>query len=149
MSLKVVVSTLSPSLVFCATAGAQSFPERCKSWIEKKGYSTDYIETKAGKRQPGFAPQWKGNVEPADVQVGDVAFSYVPSSTTAQRVAMIDEVIRESDGKASAVIYSEWNQGTRFTDRDCLITDKFGLPTSGRLPVAAILRVWRPGPPLN
>lgn len=62
---------------------------------------------------------------------------------------MIDEVIRESDGKASAVIYSEWNQGQRFTDRDCLITDKFGLPTSGRLPVPAILRVWRPSLPLN
>ena len=140
--LLALTSTLS------CDAFAQSFAEKCKSWIDKKGYSTDYIETKTGKRQPGLAPQWKGNVEPADVQVGDVLFTYVPNSTTAQRVAMVDEVIREADGKASAVIYSEWNQGKRFVDRDCLVTDSFGLPTSGRLPVPAILRVWRPSLPL-
>ena len=95
-----------------------------------------------------MAPQWKGNVEPADVQAGDVLFTFVPNSTTAQRVAMVDEVIREADGKASAVIYSEWNQAKRFIDRDCLVTDSFGLPTAGRLPVPAILRVWRPSLPL-
>ena len=38
--------------------------------------------------------------------------------------------------------------GKRFTDRVCLVTDTFGLPTSGRLPVPAILRVWRPSLPL-
>lgn len=145
---KSLMLILALTTAISGDAFAQSFAEKCKSWIDKKGYSTDYIETKTGKRQPGFAPQWKGNVEPADVQVGDVLFTYVPNSTTAQRVAMVDEVIREADGKASAVIYSEWNQGKRFTDRDCLITDSFGLPTSGRLPVPAILRVWRPSLPL-
>ena len=147
MSFTRFVVALSLWLVFGATANAQSFAEKCKSWIEKKGYSSDYIETKTGKRQPGFAAQWKGNVEPADVQVGDVVFTYVPNSTTAQRATMVDEVVT-SDGKVTAVIYSEWNQGKRFTDRDCLVTDTFGLPTSGRLPVPAILRVWRPSLPL-
>ena len=144
-----LVLVLALTSAISGDAFAQSFAEKCKSWIDKKGYSTDYIETKTGKRQPGLAPQWKGNVEPADVQVGDVLFTSVPNSATAQRVAMVDEVIREADGKASAVIYSEWNQGKRFTDRDCLITDSFGLPTSGRLPVPAILRVWRPSLPLQ
>lgn len=135
-------------LALCAGAGAQTFAEKCKSWIEKKGYSTDYIETKTGKRQPGLAPQWRGNVEPEAVQVGDVVFGYVSGDNKAQRVALVDEV-EQKDGKPVAVIYSEWNQGSRYTDRDCFITDKFGLPTSGRLPVPAILRVWRPSLPLK
>ena len=143
MNYKQIVVMLPLGLALCANASAQTFAEKCKSWIDKNGYSSDYIESKTGKRQPGLAPQWKSNVDPADVQVGDVLFTQVPNSTTAQRVAMVDEV-ETKDGKAIAVIYSEWNQGDRFTDRDCLVTDKFGLPTSGRLPVAAILRVWRP-----
>ncbi|MDP1535993.1 MAG: hypothetical protein Q8L95_02275 [Burkholderiales bacterium] len=148
MTANKVFTVLALCSALCTSASAQTFAEKCKSWIDKKGYSTDYIETKTGKRQPGLAPQWKGNIEPADVQVGDVVFTYVPNSTTAQRVAMVDEV-ELKDGKAIAVIYSEWNQGNRFTDRDCLVTDKFGLPTSGRLPVAAILRAWRPSLPLQ
>ena len=135
-------------LGLCAGASAQTFAEKCKSWIEKKGYSTDYIEAQTGKRQSGLAPQWKGNVAPDAVQVGDVVFGYVSGDSKAQRVALVDEV-EQKDGKPIAVIYSEWNQGSRYTDRDCFITDKFGLPTSGRLPVPAILRVWRPSLPLN
>ena len=139
-------------LALCAGASsnvnAQTFAEKCKGWIEKKGYSTDYIESKTGKRQPGLAPQWTGNVEPEAVQVGDVVFGYVSGDGKAQRVALVDEV-EQKDGKPVAVIYSEWNQGSRYTDRDCFITDKFGLPTSGRLPVPAILRVWRPSLPLK
>ena len=148
MTGKILALLLALTSALGGDVFAQSFAEKCKSWIDKKGYSTDYIESKTGKRQPGLAPQWKGNVEPADVQVGDVLFTYVPNSTTAQRVAMVDEVIREADGKASAAIYSEWNQGKRILDRDCFVTDSFGSPTSGRLPVPAILRVWRPSLPL-
>lgn len=148
MNLTSPVAMLPLCLALCGGASAQSFAEKCKSWIEKKGYSTDYIEAKTGKRQPGLAPQWKGNVEPTEVQVGDVVFGYVENSTTAQRVALVDEVVLQ-DGKPVAVIYSEWNQGKRYTDRDCFVTDSFGLPTSGRLPVPAILRVWRPSLPLK
>ena len=143
-----VFAILPLCLALCATASAQSFAQKCKDWIDKKGYSTDYIESKIGKRQPGLAPQWKGNVEPTEVQVGDVVFGYVENSTTAQRVALVDEV-ELKDGKPAAVIYSEWNQGKRYTDQDCFVTDKFGLPTSGRLPVPAILRVGRPSLPLK
>lgn len=147
MSFRHAIAMLPLCLVLCVGASAQTFAEKCKRWIEKKGYSTDYIEAKTGKRQRGLAPQWKGNVEPGEVQVGDVVFGYVSNSATAQRVALVDEV-ELKDGKPIAVIYSEWNQGTRYTDSDCFITDKFGLPSSGRLPVPAILRVWRPSLPL-
>jgi hypothetical protein len=64
------------------------------------------------------------------------------------RVALVDEVERMV-GKPIAVISSVWNRGDRYVDRDCLVTDKFGLPSSGRLPVSAILRVWRPGAALK
>ena len=148
MNVTRAMALLPLCLALCGGASAQSFAEKCKSWIEKKGYSTDYIEAKTGKRQPGLAPQWKGNIDAADVQVGDVVFGYVANSTTAQRVALVDEV-ELKDGKPIAVIYSEWNQGSRYNERDCFVTDKFGLPTSGRLPVPAILRVWRPSLPLQ
>ena len=150
MNVSRAIALLPLYLALAGGANAQSFAEKCKSWIDKKGYSTDYIETKIGKRQPGLAPQWKGNVEPADVQVGDVVFGYVSGSTTAQRVALVDEV-ELKDGKAIAVIYSEWNQGKRYTDSDCFVTDKFGLPTSGRSYRNVSHQVWprrRPARPL-
>jgi hypothetical protein len=57
-------------------------------------------------------------------------------------VALVDEVERK-DGKPVAVTHSEWNQGNPGIGGDCFVTDDFGLPTSGRLPVPAMLRVWR------
>ena len=74
--------------VFAGTSSnvnAQNFAEKCKSWIEKKGYSTDYIESKTGKRQPGMAPQWTDNVEAEAVQVRNVVFAYVFGDSKAQR----------------------------------------------------------------
>ena len=39
------------------------FERDCADWIEKHGYSTDYIKLKTGKRQRGAAAEWRGNVE--------------------------------------------------------------------------------------
>lgn len=145
-----VILMLPLCWALCATASAQSFAEKCKDYVEKKGYSADYIESKTGKRQPGPAARWKSNIELSDLKVGDVVFAYLrDAGGNAQRVAMVDEVIAGADGKATAVIISEWNFGKRFTDKDCFVTDKFGLPTSTREPVAAILRAWRPSLPLQ
>jgi hypothetical protein len=143
-------ASVAALLGLCAGASAQTdFALACKSYIDKKGYSADYIEAKTGKRQPGWPARWKSNVEPADVQVGDVVFASFRDSGTAQRVAMVDEVIQGSDGKAAAVIISEWNYGTRYNDKECAITDKFGIASSSRIPVPGILRVWRPSLPLQ
>jgi hypothetical protein len=131
------------------TAHAQTFAIDCKEWIDKKGYSADFIEAKTGKRQPGFPAQWKSNVAPVDVQVGDVVFAYFRDGATAQRVAMVDEVITGGDGKAAAVVITEWNYGRGYTNQKCFVTDKFGLPSSSRIPVPSILRVWRPSLPLQ
>lgn len=102
-----VFAVLPLCLALCAgvssNVNAQTFAEKCKSWIEKKGDSTDYIESKTGKRQPGMAPQWTDNVEAEAVQIGDV---FLPTCSATAR-------------------------------------------PSCRLPVPAILRVWRPSLPLK
>jgi hypothetical protein len=74
---------------------------------------------------------------------------WIRDGATAQRVAMVDEVINGGDGKAAAVVISEWNYGQRMTDQKCFVTDKFGLPGGSRIPVPSILRVWRPSLPLQ
>jgi hypothetical protein len=142
------IAAATTLLCLCAMARAQTFAIDCKEWIDKKGYSADDIEAKTGRRQPGFPAQWKNNVAPADVQVGDVVFAYFREGATTQRVAMVDEVINGGDGKAAAVVITEWNYGQRYTNQKCFVTDKFGLPSSSRIPVPSILRVRRPSLPL-
>ena len=84
-----VFAVLPLCLAVCAgvssNVNAQTFAEKCKSWIEKKNDSTDYIESKTGKRQPSMAPQWTDNVELEAVQVGNVVFAYVFGDSKAQR----------------------------------------------------------------
>ena len=53
-------------------AQSPSFIKDCQHWIDKKRYSTDYIEQKTGKRQPSLASEWRVNVSVQDVQPGDV-----------------------------------------------------------------------------
>ena len=53
-------------------AQSASFIRDCQKWIDKKGYSTDYIEQKTGKRQSGLASSWRGNVRVQGIQPGDV-----------------------------------------------------------------------------
>ena len=69
-----MVALVSPALA----QGGNDFATRCKQWLDKKGYSVDYIEHKTGKRQPGLAPRWKGNLALAEVQAGDVVISSIP-----------------------------------------------------------------------
>lgn len=130
-------------------AQREPFAVRCQQWIEKKGYSLDYIEQRTGKRQPGQPPSWKGNVQPDAVQVGDVVIASVQGDAAAQRVAYVEEVAAGSDGLAYAVFVTEWNQGKQYLDKDCLVTNLFGQTGSKlRVPLNTVLRVWRPSLPL-
>jgi len=62
--------------------------------------------------------------------------------------AYVEEVRRNADGSASAVLVSEWNEGP-FIDERCNVTDHFGRLSPQR-PVAldTVVRVWRPTLPL-
>jgi hypothetical protein len=129
-------------------AGDFNFSRDCSDWLDKKGYSADYIEQKTGKRQQGFPKDWRGNVEPRDVQPGDVVISYIVRKGASMRVAYVDEVRRNADGSAGAVFVSEWNWG-KYTDERCFVTDHFGRLSNGPpILVEAIGKVWRPSLPL-
>ena len=68
------VAWITSLLAAPAYTQSDNFIKECRQWIDKKGYSTDYIEEKLGKRQAGMASSWRGNVAVADVQAGDVVF---------------------------------------------------------------------------
>lgn len=140
------------ALVACVVApmaqAQGSFERDCSQWTEKKGYSTDYIELKTGKRQRGMADNWRGNVKPKDVQVGDVAMTYIKDKGRRTRVSYVEEVRRNADGSAGAVIVTEWNEG-KYIDEACFVTDHFGRDSGQRtIPVDNLVRVWRPILPL-
>jgi hypothetical protein len=140
-----VLSILWP---LAAHAQSPAFIAECKHWIDKKGYSTDYIEQKAGKRQPGLASAWRGNVAVQEVQPGDVVLVAL-RRPGAQHAAFVEEVRKGADGAARAVRVSEWNWG-RTTDERCLITETFGRLAPPRwIDLAGVAQVWRPSTPLG
>ena len=135
------VGLLSPLAVQAQSA---AFIRECQQWIDKKGYSTDYIEQKLGKRQPGMASAWRGNVPVEEVRPGDVALVGIRTRPDSQHVALVEEVHRGRDGLVTAVRVSEWNWG-RYVDQGCLVTETFGrLAPERKIHLDAIRQVWRP-----
>ena len=125
-----------------------NFQRDCAQWADKHGYSTDYIKQKIGKRQPGQAENWRGNVEPKDVQPGDVVVTHVRHKSHGMRASYVEEVRRNTDGSAASVLVSEWNVGP-FVDERCNVTDHFGTLSPQRpIPIDTVVRVWRPSLPL-
>jgi len=125
-----------------------NFQRDCAQWADKHGYSTDYIKQKIGKRQPGQAENWRGNVEPKDVQPGDVVVTHVRHKSRGMRASYVEEVRRNSDGSAASVLVSEWNVGP-FVDERCNVTDHFGMLSPQRpIAIDTVVKVWRPSLPL-
>lgn len=137
--------------LFCSVAAhaqSESFTRDCQQWIDRKGYSTDYIEQKIGKRQPGLAGAWRGNVSVEDVQTGDVALLRL-KQPGAQHAAFVEEIRRGPDGTVRALRLSEWNWGPLTFER-CLITKTFGQLAPERwIELTAVAQVWRPNLPLR
>lgn len=129
-------------------AQSASFIRDCQKWIDKKGYSTDYIEQKTGKRQSGLASSWRGNVRVQGVQPGDVVLVRlrVPG---AMHAAFVEEVRRNAAGAVSTIRLSEWNWG-RMINQRCLVTETFGQLSSGRwINLDDVAQVWRTSLPLQ
>jgi len=149
------VSFLKPAIFFCAAftawstaAHAQSanFLKDCQQWIDKKGYSSDYIEQKLGKRQWGLPGSWRGNVAVRDVQAGDVVLIAL-TAAGAQHAAYVEEVRRNPDGAVNGIRISEWNWGP-MTNARCLITENFGKLAPERwIDAGSVAAVWRPSLP--
>ena len=128
--------------------GNQRFQRDCQRWIEQKGYSTDYIEQKLGKRQPGLAGSWRGNVTLAEVAPGDVALIRF-STPGALHAALVERVRRNDAGQPVALQVSEWNWG-KIVEPRCLVTENFGrLAPTRWAAVDSVAHVWRPDLPLQ
>ena len=140
------IGAMSAILIAAASfAHAQSpaFIRDCQPWIEKRGYSTDYIESKTGKSQGGLAGKWRGNVARETVRPGDVILIAL-SAPGAQHAALVEEVRTGADGAVSAVRVSEWNWG-RMVEPRCMITETFGRLAPPRwVKIDSIAHVWRP-----
>jgi hypothetical protein len=151
--LRVAMRTLMILLAGCALAGAIraepfEFDRDCAKWIERKGYSIDYIEQKTGQRQPGWSENWRSNVDVSQIQPGDVAIYLVPDKGKSSRVAYVEAVRRNPDGGPATVVVSEWNLG-KYIDERCMISDHFGrLSLSKPMDIDMIVKVWRPSLPL-
>lgn len=125
--------------------------ERCRSWIERKGYPVDYIEQKTGKRQVGMAVNWKGNVKPEDVRAGDVVIrsETTGDGRTIQVAGYVDEVEPATGGSGVFLGLSAMGIGGKYVDEDCFVTNTFGQVIKLRVPLTRVLRVWRPSLPLE
>jgi hypothetical protein len=120
----------------------------CSQWVEKKGYSTDYIKLRTGKRQRGTPDGWRSNIAVKDVKAGDVVITAIKDKPPHLRVSFVEEVRPTSDGSAGAVVVTEWNEG-KYVDERCLVTDHFGLDSGRRsIPIDTVVRAWRPSLPM-
>jgi hypothetical protein len=130
-------------------ANRASFDRDCSQWIEKKGFLTDYIKLKTGKRQRGMAETWRGNVEPKHVQPGDVFLTHIKDKGKRMRASYVEEVRRAADRSAGPLLVTEWNEG-KYIDEPCFVTDHFGRDSGLRpVPPDTVIRVWRPSLPLS
>ena len=111
--MRSAVSAVIVALASSASLAADfNFERNCAQWIDQKGFSSDYIKLKTGKRQRGMVDGWRGNVAPKDVRAGDVAMTYIKDKGRRLRASYVEEVVRaHADGSAGAVIVTEWNEG--------------------------------------
>jgi hypothetical protein len=126
-----------------AQAQPEGFERDCKRWIDQRGYSTDYVERRIGKRQPGPAYAWHGNLAVTDIEPGDVVLTKL-NNQGAMHAAVIEQLRRTADGALLAMRVSEWNWGKTIDER-CLVTDRFGQTSTTRwIPIQDAAQAWRP-----
>jgi hypothetical protein len=141
---------VAASLLVASAASAQGVGAKdCSEWVAKKGYSVDYIQLKTGKRQRGLADSWRGNVEPKDVQPGDVVMTPIRDKGKRLHTSYVEDVRRGDNGSPVAVVVSDWNRLGKYVDEACLVTDHYGREAPPRtIGIESVVRVWRPSLPL-
>jgi hypothetical protein len=148
LALAVAVAAGAVTALPARAQSAFVFDRDCARWIDQHGYSADYIKSKTGKRQPGTPNGWRSNVEKQNVQPGDVVITLLREKGQAMRASYVETVTRNPDGSVFGVVVSEWNEG-RYIDERCFVTDHFGRLSPERpLPLAEVVKVWRPTLPL-
>ncbi len=121
------------------------FMRDCAEWVAKKGYSVDYIDQRTGERPAGnLARDWRANLDPKDVQAGDVVFVHVDSvDGKGQRAEVVDEVLRLADGSISGFRTSSMNIG-KMVEPQCHVTENFGKVSRRRVGFDRVQGAWRP-----
>ena len=138
------VLAIGASTLFSVAAHAQSdvrFDERCADWVAKAGYSRDYIEQKVGQRPPPRA-RWRSNIKPEELRDGDVVvLNHWPG-----HVALIESIERGADGKPLRLTVGSFNYGfgTKWIDKDCEVSGRFGVETHQVVAMSDTSGYWRP-----
>jgi hypothetical protein len=141
---RAIVAAAVGLLALAMNARAADFQRDCAQWIDKHGYSADYIKLRTGKRQRGTPDSWRGNVAAKDIQPGDVVVTAIVDKPPHLRVSYVEEVRANGDGSAGAAIITEWNEG-KYIDEPCFVTDHFGRDSGRRaIPIDTVVRAWRP-----
>jgi len=108
-----------------------------------RGYCTDYIQRRTGRRQSGDAGRWQGNFPVTQGRGGDVAIFTYPAPF-GHVAYIVRPVYAHNTANLIAYDIEEWNYGPQWVNRTCGVTNKFGVVTSRRIAVSAVSRIWRP-----
>ncbi len=118
----------------------------CRKYFGK-GYCTDYIKQRTGKKQSGDAGTWSGNIRNIkEIRPGDVAIFSSPAPWG--HVAVIERVIYERNtDKPYEIEISEMNWGrlsSNAEERKCAVTQKFNQVSRRTVRVTTVKAFWRP-----
>ena len=134
------------AVVHAHAADHSKWQRDCAEWIQKKGYSVDYIEERTGQRPGGtMARDWMPNLESKDARANDVVFLRVDSADgQGQRVEVVDEVVLNAgDGSVRAIKTSSMNIG-KMVEPKCHITENFGKVRKRTVTIDRVIGAWRP-----
>jgi hypothetical protein len=134
------IALIVTAMVWVPAMG-EGFLQRCGPWLKKKGYSVDYVEQRAGRRQPGFGRNWVSNIDRNAVQPGDVAIFVGPHD----HVGYVEQVQRDASGKPVRILVADWNKPGVWVDESCAITGEFGKLNRWWADTAQVAKYWRPG----
>ncbi len=101
-------------------------------WLTMGGFCTDYIQKMANNRSTSKEFTLSNKIRPEDVRKGDIA-----QFNSWAHYAYIENVVKDKNGKPTAIDVSEYNYGTCWVDRATMVTDKyktvnrrFGIPVT-------------------
>jgi len=142
---------VASAVLASATAGAadgNKWMRDCSEWVEKKGYSVDYVEQRTGVRpNANMARDWVPNLDPKDATRDDVVFLRIEAADArAQRVEVVDEVVRAADGSIRAFRTSSMNVG-KMVEPKCHVTENFGKVRQRTVSFDRVTGAWRPTKP--
>lgn len=117
--------------------GSQS----CSAYLGK-GYCTDYVYQRIGKRQRGDANQWSGNVSVTEGRAGDVGVQLIGKFG---HVFVIEgPSYKPYTSILNGYVISEMNFGPKWVNQACGVTNLFGVKTTRIIPLNQVARIWRP-----